>query len=368
MIINKRILIIVNHDIVIYNFRKELVTRLLQEGYDIYISSPHGERLKFFEDLGCKIFNTELKRHSINIFKEYALLKNYKNQIEEINPKIVLTYTIKPNIYGGLATRKADIAHIVNITGLGISKDKFFLAKFVNLLYKISFKKTNVIFLQNEEGMRYFYEKRIYPKKTFLLPGSGVNLNEFKFKKYPEDNNLKFVFIGRIMKQKGIDLYIRAAEEIHNKYPQKNIEFHICGFLEGDYSKKIFKAKENKTIIYHGLLPSTLEILEECHCIIHPSYYPEGISNVLLEAASIGRVIITTYNSGCREVVNQGKNGYLFEAGNLNGLVENIEAFIMLSYSEKAKMGKEGRKFVEKNFDREIVIEKYLRHIEKIYR
>src|SRR5699024_6990408 len=169
-------------------------------------------------------------------------------------------------------------------------------------------------------------------------------------------------FVSRIMKEKGIDYYLEAAKYIKEKYP--NTEFHICGFSEEDYTDILTEYEEKGIIIYHGMVRDVREILRITHCTVHPTYYPEGMSNVLLESAASGRPIITTNRSGCKEIVNNDVTGYLIEPKNLNKLIQTIELFLNLSFPEKKAMGRLGRKKVEKEFNRNIVVESYIYKIQ----
>lgn len=194
-----------------------------------------------------------------------------------------------------------------------------------------------------------------------LLPGSGVNLDFFIPIEYPDDTTIEFVYISRIMKEKGIDNYLEAARYIRNKYPFT--KFHICGFCEEKYESILDNYEKEGIIKYHGLISDVRDILKVTHCTIHPTYYPEGMSNVLLESCACARPIITTNRSGCREIVDNGINGYMIPQQNTKKLIEAIERFLELKYADKKNMGLNGRKKVEKNFDRKKVIEAYMKEI-----
>ena len=361
----KKILILVNHDVVIYNFRKELVERLLKYEYEVYISSPYGERIDDLIKMGCKHIDAEIDRHGTNILKELKLLYYYKKIIKEIKPDVVLTYTIKPNIYGGMACRILKVPYIANITGLGTAVENKGLIQNITInLYKIAFNKINCLFFQNTENMKFFKDKNIAVDKHRLIPGSGVNLKHFNILEYPSDRTVEFVFISRIMKEKGVDQYIEAAKSIRSKYP--NTKFHICGFCEEAYEDKLKTLQEQGIIIYHGMQRDIRKILSKTHCTIHPTYYPEGMSNVLLESSASGRPIITTDRSGCREIVDDGISGFIVEQKNSKDLIEKIEKFLKLSNEEKKIMGLCGRKKVEAEFDRQIVVDAYIQEINKL--
>lgn len=185
-----------------------------------------------------------------------------------------------------------------------------------------------------------------------------MNLDYYKAIEYPSNLSTEFVFISRVMKEKGIDQYLAAAKYIRNKYP--NTKFHICGFCEEEYENKLKKLEEQDIIIYHGLVEDVREILKVTHCTVHPTYYPEGMSNVLLESCASARPIITTDRSGCKEIVDDGINGYIVKQQDTNDLINKIEIFINLEYEKKKELGVNARKKVEKEFDRKIVVKKYL--------
>lgn len=361
----KRILILVNHDVVIYNFRKELVERLLKEGYVIYISSPYGERIDLLIKKGCQYIETPISRHGKNPLTDIKLFNFYIKMMKKVKPNVVLTYTIKPNIYGGMACEFLNIPYIGNITGLGTAVENNGIIQGVTVfLYKLALRKINCLYFQNDENRQFFIKKEIALGKHQLIPGSGVNLEEFKVLPYPTDKKIEFVFISRIMKEKGIDQYIEAAKYIREKY--SFTRFHVCGFCEEEYEEKLKELEGKKILIYHGMIEDVREILKITHCTIHPSYYPEGISNVLLETCASGRPVITTDRSGCREVVENGINGYIIPPCDSKALKNKIEQFIILSSKEKKTMGLLGRKKVENQFNRQIVIESYMKEIKKI--
>ena len=194
-----------------------------------------------------------------------------------------------------------------------------------------------------------------------MLPGSGVNLNWFVPLEYPSADTVEFAFIARIMKDKGIDNYLEAARIIKNKFP--NIIFHVCGFCEKEYDGKLQEYVNDGYVIYHGMVRDVREIYNNVHCIVHPTYYPEGLSNVLLEACACARPVITTNRSGCREVVDDGVNGYIVKQKDTADLVRVLEKFIKLESNQKKEMGICARKKVEKYFDRQIVVEKYMKEL-----
>lgn len=362
--LKKRVLFLVNHDVVIYNFRLEIVERLLSDGYEVHISSPYGERIDDLIALGAKFHEVGMDRHGMNPGYEYKLLKNYERLFNEVKPDVILGFTIKPNIYGAIAARKLKIPFVANITGLGTAvENNGWKQKIFVMLYKYAFKDIQRVFFQNTENQQFFVDNKIALGKHKLIPGSGVNLDRFPLREYPNDENgvVRFAFISRIMKEKGIDYYLEAAKVLKMKY--SNAEFHICGFCEAEYQGKLEEYSNNGTVIYHGMIRNVAEFLNDIHCVVHPTYYPEGISNVLLEACASGRPIITTDRSGCREVVDNGENGYMIPQKNVEKLIEAIDMFMRLSNDDRMKMGRTGRNKIEKEFNRSIVVDAYINEL-----
>ncbi len=359
----KRILIIANNDVGLYKFRKELIEELLRK-YEVHIVLPDGDFVKELVSMGCIFHPTEFNRRGTNPFQDLILLKKYKAIIRKLAPEVVLTYTIKPNIYGGIACASLNVPYITNITGLGTAvENKGFLQIITTTLYKYALRKARKVFFQNQDNLEFMKNKKIVKNNYDLLPGSGVNLNHYKPMPYPNGNTIDFIFVARVMKEKGIDQYLDAAEYISDQYP--NTRFHVCGACDGDYQDILEEKCRTGSIIYHGAVKDMLPIYEMCSCTIHPTYYPEGMSNVLLESCASARPIITTNRSGCREVIDNGFNGYICGQQDSKDLIDKIEHFLSLTPEEKRKMGENGRKKVEREFDRNIVVKKYLSEIEK---
>jgi len=278
-------------------------------------------------------------------------------------PDVVLTYTIKPNVYGGYVCGKLGIPYICNVTGLGTSvEEPGFLQKITLYLYKIGLKRAKCVFFQNQDNLNFMLNHKIISGKYRLIPGSGVNLKYHSLLKYPNEKTIRFLFISRILYEKGIDEYLKLASFIKEKYP--DTEFHILGACDDEnYLEKINQLEKKKIVIYHGQVKDIREFQKISNCTIHPSFYPEGMSNVLLESCAAGRPIITTNRAGCKEIVEDGVNGYMIECQDTEGLKEKVEKFIKLPSKEKEKMGLNGREKVEKEFDREIVIRSYIEEI-----
>ncbi|NLE06401.1 MAG: glycosyltransferase family 4 protein, partial [Crenarchaeota archaeon] len=355
-----RVLFLANHFITLYSFRKELIRKLVDEGHELYLSLPASEENKYFEDLGCKIIPTEIDRRGVNPIKDLKLIKHYRKIIQKINPDIIFSYTIKPNIYGSIASNKTHHNQVCNITGTGSAFiKKNLLSVICKTLYKISVKKSYKVFFQNSGDRDFFIKNKMVGNNYEMLPGSGCNLEDHAYSSMPNDDVIKFIFIGRVMKLKGIDEYLDCAKTIKQKYP--NTMFYIAGWNEEEKYKAIVEDYEKKGFVeYIGFRKDISDWIKNTHCTILPSQGGEGVPNVLLESAATGRVCIGSKIPGTVDIIDDGITGYLFETGNTQSLIEQVEKFINLPTEKKEQMGVAGRKKIEKEFDRTIVINKYL--------
>ena len=316
--------------------------------------------------MGCKFIDTPINRRNTNPVEDLKVFFKYMKVLEEIKPEIVLTYTVKPNVYGGLACRMKKIPYICNVTGLGSGYlNGGIVQKVVQILSKLAFKKANKVFFQNTSDKDLLVNQNIVDSNYDLLPGSGVNLETYRVLPYPpEDQPINFNFIARVMKDKGIDEYLSAAKIIKERYP--DVVFNVIGMIDQSHYEEILKKYEEDGIIkYHGFQNNMIPFIEKCSCIINPSY-TEGMSNVLLENASCGRPAIASDIPGCKEIIDNGVSGYTFTVKDVESLVDRLEEFIMLDYEEKVKMGKCGRMKIEKEFDRNIVVKAYLKEIAEV--
>jgi len=361
----KKIMILANDTTYVYNLRGALIKKLIEEKNEIVIVAQVLNFKNELIDMGCKIINITIGRQGKNPFKDLQLLKQYKKIIRNEKPEIVLSYNIKPNVYGGMVCSKYNIRFMPNITGLGTALEyPGIMQKITIMLHKIGLKNADTVFFQNSENEEFFKNKKILNKntKTVLLPGSGVDLNKHQLFDYPNNKIIKFLYVSRIMKDKGIDIYLEAAKTIKEKYP--NTEFNICGYCDDKKYIDILAEYEKKgIIIYHGEQKDMIPFFKNTNCLIHPSYYPEGMSNVLLETAAHGRPIICTNRSGCRETVRDGKTGFIVPIKNTEKIIDAIENIITMTNEQRKLMGLNGRKKIEKEFDRKIVVEKYMEEI-----
>lgn len=359
----KRILFLANHFITLYSFRKEMINAMVRQGHELYLSLPKSDENKYFEGLGCHIIETEIDRRGVNPIKDIRLILFYKKMIPQVNPDIIFSYTIKPNIYGTLVSN-GKYRQVCNITGTGATFLKRSLVSSIcEVLYKLSIKRCYKVFFQNTGDRDFFIKEGLVKNNYAMLPGSGCNLQQHIFKPLPEGNEIRFIFIGRVMKLKGIDQYLQAAEIIRKKYP--NTKFFIAGWNEQpDYMRLVEEAQKAGWVEYIGFRKDIDQWIEKCHCTILPSHGGEGVPNVLLESAATGRICIGSKINGTMDVIENGKNGYLFNTGDGMDLARQIEKFILLSPEKRSAMGKAGREKVEHEFDRRIVINAYMNEVD----
>ncbi len=357
-----KIFIATNHSYMLYRFRKELIAELLNDN-SVTLSMPFVGHEKDFEAMGCKCINTAIDRRGINPKTDLKLLLTYFNQIKEEKPDKIITYSIKPNIYCGLAARLKKIPYFVNVQGLGTAFQNKKLAAIVSLMYKAGTGKAKTIFFENNANAQIFIDKKINKKeKITVLNGAGINLDTYKYSEYPDDSVVKFLYLGRIMKEKGIDELLEAFKRLKNEFGNK-VSLDMVGFFEDEYKDIIENLSENKIINFHGFQTDTIPYYQNCNCVVLPSYH-EGLSNVLLESSAIGRPVITTDIPGCQETVDNKKTGYLVNVKDSVDLYNKMKQFTLLSKEEKTEMGKNARKKVEKEYDKEQVVKKT---IEKIF-
>lgn len=359
----RKILILANNDIGLYKFRKELIEELLKDS-EVFISLPNGEFVKELVNMGCEFIDTRIDRRGVNPIVDLKLILTYNKIIKRLKPDLVITYTIKPNIYGGLISRIRKSNYATNITGLGTSfQREGLLKKFIISMYKISLKESKIVFFENEENQNTFIDNRIIAKaKTCKLNGAGVNLNEYSYMPYPDNNEpIRFLFVGRIMKEKGIEEFLEVAKEI--KSENKNIFFDIVGPKEDEYIEILTELQDKGIINYYGYQKDIRPFVIKAHCFVLPSYH-EGMANTLLECGAMGRPLITSDIPGCREAVVEGKTGYLTKIQDKSDLYKNINKFLNLSYNDRAEMGKMSRIHIEKFFSKFDIVHQTVKKLE----
>lgn len=363
---NSKVLIISTGALMIYHHRCELIERLIRGGYKVAVAAPIDADADRLREIGCELINISFNKRGKNPFKDLSFCFKLVQLIKSEHPEVVLTFYTKTNIYGSIAARITHTPYITNVTGMGTAiENGGMLQRLMMFLYKIAVADASCIFFQNEYNFNFFKKFGIKMNKARLIPGSGVSLERHRPIPYPDKTEkCTFLFISRILKEKGIDQYIDAAKVITHKYP--GTVFNVIGPCDDDYSEEL-KLLDNQGIIhYYGKQFDIHPYIRQCHCIVFPSYYSEGMANVLLEGAACARPLITTGRPGCGETVENGITGLIVRERDSADLIEKIEDFMSLPYEKKLEMGLAGRKKMELEFDRNIVVNAYMEELAKI--
>lgn len=369
-----KISIVYNTTFYVVKFRLNLINRLVAAGHEVLVISPEDEYTKTLRDKGIQHRSIYMSQYGMNPVAEVISLFSTYKALKEFQPDVSLHYTIKPNTFGTIAARLAGTQIINNIAGVGkafSNKDSLF-AKFISRLYRFSLRYSSVVFFQNFDDMNLFLAKQIIPKeKAQRIPGSGVDLQAYQATPFKQPTKFRFLFIGRLLLEKGIVEYLQAAANIINLNQYTNgVEFFAVGEHEDRAefidSKKLEEYCSLNQIHYLGTVsPEKMpKIIAAADCAVLPSYYGEGVPRSLLEAAALGKPMITTDNVGCREVVEDEINGYQIPIQDTPALEAAIKKMLSLDSQALEKMGKRSRQKVEQEFSEELVISAYLNNID----
>lgn len=358
-----KIIIAANDSYGLYLFRRDLILRLIADGHEVFVSLPDGECTGRIKDLGCTFIETAIDRRGMNIRRDAALIAAYRRILKEIRPDLVVTYTIKPNVYCGMAARLSGVPYAINITGLGTAFQKDSLLKnIVKVLYHVGCGRAKVVFTENPGIKEELVSMKLFPaQRIHVLHGAGVNTEYFSYAPYPEEETpVRFLFIGRVMKEKGIEEFFVAARRLN----QDDIacEFHVAGAYEEDYGELILEMQKQEKLVYHGFLDDIRPLIATCHCFVLPSYH-EGMANTLLECGAMGRPIITSAIHGCMEAVDENVSGYLIPTHDAESLYKAMKQFALLPLDKKEQMGRASHDYICKRFDKKQVVEDTVQHL-----
>lgn len=358
-----KVLILANNDIGLYQFRKELIQELLKDN-EVIISLPYGELVEPLKEMGCKFIDTPVDRRGINPVTDLKLFHKYRKLLKQEEPNLVITYTVKPNVYGGFAARIAGIPYAVNITGLGTAfQSHGTLRKVVTQMYKLGCKKAKVVFFENAENRQIFLEEHIVrEQQTCLLNGAGVNLEHYQVTEYPAGDETKFLFIGRVMKEKGVDELFSAMRKLVAEGYSCSLD--VVGMYEEDYKETIAQGEAEGWLHYHGYQKDVRPFIENCHCFVLPSWH-EGMANTNLECAASARPVITSNIHGCMEAVEDGVTGFLCEKQNADDLFQVMKQFTEIPNEQCKAMGFAGRKRMEEMFEKSMIVKKTIEYIQE---
>lgn len=350
-----KILILANFDVGLYQFRRELIETLLKE-HEVVISLPDGDLVRPLEVMGCRFIDTPVDRRGINPVTDGKLVARYLKLLRQEKPDLVITYTIKPNIYGSMICQMLGIPYAVNITGLGTAFQKQgTLRKLVTVLYRMALKKAKVVFFENRGNMQILLdEKVVTEERCRCLNGAGVNLDHYQYAAYPNgEESVRFLFIGRVMAEKGVDELFKSMCRLRREGFDCSLD--VLGHFEEHYEAKIRRGEAEGWLRYHGQQKDVRPFIENAHCFVLPSWH-EGMANTNLECAAMGRPVITSCIHGCMEAVKKNVSGLLCEPKNADSLYEAMKQFLAMSRAEWEAMGFAGRRHMEEVFDKKIVV------------
>jgi galacturonosyltransferase len=360
----KKVLIVANDFTTVYNFRIELVSYLMEQGIQVTIALPDDPRNEQFRKVGCLVENLFISRFGKNPFVDLKTTVDIYKIIKKVNPDIVFTYTAKPNIYGGFAAALTKTPFVANVTGLGANfQNKNIVATIMLLLQRLSYRNAKMVFFQNQSNLDFFVQQKVIKKNYALLPGSGVNLVTNPYEEYPDNPVKKFITVARVRKDKGYDELFYVIDRLRKE--EIPAEFHIVGWYEDEeYQRKVEDIKGPSVIFYDGVPHEKVhELIAAADCLIHPSHH-EGMSNVVLEAAAAGRPAIVSDIPGCIEGVDDTITGFHFRAKDGQDLYEKVCRMIYTERADCILMGQAARQKIEKQFDRQSIVQKYFSLIE----
>lgn len=357
-----RILILANHSGGLYDFRKDLICAL-RKNAEVLAAVPRNDRWEDLCAIADRVIALPIDRRGMNPLRDGKLFRQYRALLREVRPDLVLTYTIKPNIYGGLACRMARVPYAVNITGLGSAiENGGWVRRLVLGLYKPALKGARVVFFENAGNRDALTATGVVPQgRDVVLHGAGVNLTDFPYAPYPKTEPVRFLFVGRVMREKGVDELFAAARRMKETFGGR-VEIAVAGSFEESYKPQMDELAQAGILTYLGYRSDMKAVYAGAHCVVLPSYH-EGMSNVLLEAAATGRPLITSDVPGCREAVEPGVSGMLCPARDAGALYEAMKRMAELPAQEREEMGRRGRERMEQSFGKERVVEETIRHL-----
>ena len=349
-----KVLIITNHSYMLYRFRLGLIESIGKE-HEVVLTMPFVGHEEDFQALGYKCIPYTMDRRSVNPFKDFQLFLYFLRLLRQESPDLVLTYSIKPNVYAGLACQLLGIPYFSHVQGLGTAFQTPVMAKIATVLYKLGLRKAKTVFFENQSNADTFFQYKILsPERACLLPGAGINLDAYPYQPYPQDGQIHFLYLGRIMKEKGVEELFDAIRRLHDKYGNQ-VVLDLVGFFEDSYKEQVEQMVADGVAVFHGFQQDPLPFYSAAHCVVLPSYH-EGMSNVLLEAAAIGRPLITSDIPGCREAVEHGKTGLLCQPADAEDLYTQMETFLYLDPSQREAIGRLGHEKMRREFDRQHVV------------
>lgn len=371
----RKIALVANSTWNFFNFRLNIVKAMIDSGYEVVLISPMDEYLEpLLEKFKVRhVPLVHLKRKGTNPAKELLLIREFQKIYKKVDPDLIIHFTIKPNIYGNYVAKMLGINSICVVTGLGyVFLHETYFSRLAKLLYRYSFSKSDLVVFENKDDQDLFIELDLVPAgKSSYVKGCGVNLDYYKPLLETRKNNNKtiFTFIGRLMYDKGIVEFIRAAEELKSLY--KNVEFWLVGEIDDGNPASINNQQlidwvENGIVKYFGQIKDIRPLIQKSDCVVLPSYR-EGMSRLLTEAIAMEKPVISSDTPGCKDIVDDGENGFLVPVKNSDALVEAFIKFLNLDEPQRLSMGKKGRQKAINEFDDEMIAKQFLGFIDSFH-
>lgn len=354
-----------------YNFRRGVMAELVREGYEVVIIAPKDGDITPLKQAQIRLIPIEMDCKGMNPFADIQLVKTLRKIYKSEQFNFIFHFTIKPVVYGSWAARWVQIPQISVITGLGYTFiRKGWITRIAKLLYRLALKTAYEVWFLNQEDKSLFVEQNIVsPFKARLINGEGVDINKYRSRTEMTTSPFTFLFIGRVLWDKGVGEYVKAAQVIKKQTPK--VQFHILGQLGANNpacvsTQQMEQWERSGAVKYLGETSNVLPYIERASCIVLPSYR-EGVSRVLLETAAMERPIIASNVPGCREIVIDGYNGFLCEMKDTNSLIACMMHMLSLSQVELTTFGKNGRTHVLQQFDEQKIITLYKHKLQEYF-
>ena len=347
----QRILILSDDSFSLLRFRRELIATMRASGMDVILGTPAGEEAAQLEDMGCKLIDIKAKKIKSN----RELTGRYRELLKAEKPDVVVTYGLRPNICGGNACRKEKLPHCANIQNPGPLTRQTLGGYLLQLQYRLALRKSKVVFFENAPCAALFRKKKIVKlAQQVTLDGAGVNLRQYPLQPYPDNDPVRFLYLGRMKAEKGTEELLSAIKMLYDDCYEVRLD--LVGEADPIYDEQIAALKEMGIVVVHGFQEDPRPYYAACDCAVMPSH-SEGMNNVLLEAAATGRPVIASYIPGCREAVEEARTGFTFRTQDKYALYEAMGRFARMNRQQREEMGLAGRKRMEELFDRQTVVE-----------
>lgn len=358
-----KVLILANDITSIIHFRLELLRRLVTDGFEVTVALPTHDRSQALRDMGCRVVETPLSRFGTNPLLELISVFRLFRIARGVSPDVIVTFTAKPNIYGGFVSQVLRVPFIGAVTGLGTTFQRDGAVRnFMALLYRLAFRRASAVFFENSANRQFFIDSQVVTDiNSIVVTGAGVNLKENGLAvARGEEGVTRFVTVARVRQDKGFDELFAAIRRVCAV--RDDVEFHLVGWYEDESYREVVEELERAfPIVVHGSVPQARvrELLAQSDCLIHPSHH-EGMANVILEASASGVPCIVSDIPGCREAIDDGATGLLFPVRDADALVDAIDRFLSIPREVRRSMGLAARKKMEHQFDRERVVDRYM--------